>query len=594
MIRFGIPKAALDQHIGVLGKTKSGKSSVMRTAFVEPMLEKGWPLCIIDPKGDWYGLKLAADGQSAGYPVVIFGGEHSRHVDVLINEHAGAHIAELVATGNRPCIIDLKGWTVGARTRFYNRFAETLFRLNKSQRHLIIDEVHNFAPQGGITAGKGGQERAQMIHWSNRLASEGLGLGINLIVASQRPQKVHKDLITSLDTLIAMRVLHNLDREAIERWIKGCGDSRKGKEVLNTLAQLQKGEAWVWSPEIGHDPRRKQFKMFTTYDSFAPPRRTKGKQLKGWADVDLDEIRENMASIVTEAEANDPKLLKRRIIELEAQLAGNRTVDDMDDAIESLRVALASESENLQIANEQRDHYKAQVEGLQEALSNAKSAAKNIATMAEHLASGATIEPLAPPAALEPAKHKLPAVPIITLTPETARPRTKSNGQDSGITGPMQRILDSIAWWNAIGVASPTNVQVATKARYSAKGSAYTTPRSRLSGKGLIEYTGGGGVELTDEGRALASNPGSPTGTELRALVMGSLKSGPMQRILEPLLESYPNALSNKDLATAANYSPEGSAFTTPRSRLSGLGLIEYPTQGMVKAADFLFPELSR
>src|SRR4051812_5088810 len=108
-----IPPGILTQHIAVLGKTGSGKSSVMRL-LVEGLLDEKKPVCIIDPKGDWWGLKSSADGKHAGYPVVIFGGEHA---DVPLNPHAGSSVAELVATGNRPCVIDLGGWMPGDRTR---------------------------------------------------------------------------------------------------------------------------------------------------------------------------------------------------------------------------------------------------------------------------------------------------------------------------------------------------------------------------------------------------------------------------------------------------------------------------------------------
>jgi hypothetical protein len=56
-----------------------------------------------------------------------------------------------VATGNRPCLIDLKGWMVGERTRFWIDFASTLFKLTKGTRRLVVDELHNFAPEGKIS-----------------------------------------------------------------------------------------------------------------------------------------------------------------------------------------------------------------------------------------------------------------------------------------------------------------------------------------------------------------------------------------------------------------------------------------------------------
>lgn len=292
----------------------------MRLA-VEHLLKQKQPVCIIDPKGDWWGLKLAKDGRRPGYPVVVFGGDHA---DVPITPHAGAHIAELFATGNRPCLVDLGGWTVADRTRFWIEFASTLFRLTKGQRWLVIDEVHNFAPKGKIFDAEAGKA----LHWSNRLASEGLGKGLSMLVASQRPQKVHNDLLTSAETLIAMRVLHLSDRGAVSDWIKGCGDA-DGGQVLSSLAPMARGEAWVWSPEIGFGPERVKFPLFHTYDSFRPQSMEDAKHLTGWAEVDLDEIRTKMATIVQQAQADDPRELRRqvaerdkRIVQLERSVVG--------------------------------------------------------------------------------------------------------------------------------------------------------------------------------------------------------------------------------------------------------------------------------
>jgi hypothetical protein len=81
---------------------------------------------------------------------------------------------------------------------------------------------------------------------------------------------LHKDYVTSYETLIAMRVIHPLDRED---WIDGCPDPDKGKGVLRSLASLKRGEGWVWSPEIGFGPQLIQFPLFATYDSFAAPTR---------------------------------------------------------------------------------------------------------------------------------------------------------------------------------------------------------------------------------------------------------------------------------------------------------------------------------
>lgn len=145
------PERVLHQHIAILGKTGSGKSSAMRDIF-EYLLDRKRRSCIIDPKGDWWGLKSSADGKSAGYPIIAFGNfKEPRATDVPIDEHSGAHVAELIASGNRPCIIGFRGWMPAQMLRFWigvnNRpgFAQTLFNTNEGELYVGIDEVHNFA-----------------------------------------------------------------------------------------------------------------------------------------------------------------------------------------------------------------------------------------------------------------------------------------------------------------------------------------------------------------------------------------------------------------------------------------------------------------
>ena len=70
-----VPAGALDKHIAVLGKTGSGKSNLAKT-IAEDLLARGARICVIDPTGTWWGLRLMADGAaSSGHRIVIFGGQ---------------------------------------------------------------------------------------------------------------------------------------------------------------------------------------------------------------------------------------------------------------------------------------------------------------------------------------------------------------------------------------------------------------------------------------------------------------------------------------------------------------------------------------
>ena len=275
---LAFPSKVLDQHLVVLGKTGAGKSSALRH-IVEHLLSHNKRVCVVDPKGDWWGLKWSSDGASEGFPIIAFGDfKESKAVDVPINPQAGKHVAELITSGNRPCVIGFRGWMTSHMVKFWIDFASTVFNSNSGELYLVGDEFHNFAPKGKIMD----PEAGKCLHWSNRLINEGRGLGITCLIASQRPQKVHNDTLTACETLVAMRVIHKADRDAVKDWIEGCGDMERGKEVLNSLAGMARGEAFVWSPEIDFGPKRLTFPMFTTFDSFAPPQLQKKVHGSGW------------------------------------------------------------------------------------------------------------------------------------------------------------------------------------------------------------------------------------------------------------------------------------------------------------------------
>jgi uncharacterized protein len=540
-MKFILPEAALTQHIIVLGKTRSGKSSKMRV-LVEHLLSEGKPVCIVDPKGDWHGLRASADGKRAGYPIVIFGGEHG---DVPLNAHAGAAVAELIATGNRPALIDLGGWMVGERTRFFIEFSAAFFKATRGQRFLVIDEVHNFAPQGRVMDVDAGK----MLHWANRLASEGAGKGVTLIAASQRPQKVHKDFVTSCETLIACRVVHKLDRDAIKDWIDGCADPAKGRAVLAELAGMDRKEAWVWSPEIDFGPKRITWPLFKTYDSFKPQPADAGK-LKGWAEVDLEEVRGKLSSAIKEAEANDPKVLRARIAELERQIAKRAPPAAKTNPAE-LQQAEArgydrgrTDGERYRLKDREADH-----KDLRQAVHRAVDAAMN---------EGA---PLAYVAAV-----RVEPQPRIVPKPSRA---TGGNGAGEKLPKAERRILTALAQYPD----GSSKVQAAVLTGYAVNGGGFGNALSALRAAGLLEGRGEQ-LKITPAGlERLGPFEPLPQGRELLTYWLAQL--GKAERAaLEALCRAYPGELTKEQLAARAGYEANGGGFGNALSRLRTLELI--------------------
>lgn len=563
-----VPHDALLQHIIALGKTGSGKSSKLRV-LVEEVLDLSLPVCIIDPKGDWWGLKSSADGKRAGYPIVIFGGEHA---DVPINEHSGAHVAELVATGNRSAIIDLGGWMIGPRTRFLIDLLSNYFRLARGRRYLVPDEVHNLAPQGRVLDPDAGK----LLHWANRIASEGRGKGITLIAASQRPQKVHKDFLTSCETLIACKVIHKLDRDAIKDWIDGCADPQKGRDVLTQLASMPKPEAWVWSPEIDFGPKRVVFPLFRTYDSFKP-QPDDAAPLKGWADVDLEEVKSKLAVVVQQAEANDPRRLKARIAELERQAKKQQPAAVQGISEAELNAAIATaERVGYDRAIAAHNAYVAKVERWLENFPRADEyvrlpdppARTTVAVHAQRDATPATRRALTE---------------VATAAVKHVRATTAATASTGGLSKAERLVLTVLAQYPQ----GRSRSQVAILTRYAQNGGGFNNALSSLRSKGCIVGSSDL-LKITDAGEAtIGPVPELPTGQELLEQWLGQLSKAE-KSALAALAEAYPHALTKDELARRAGYEANGGGFNNALSRLRTLELIT--GRGEIRASEVFFP----
>ena len=302
-----IPEKAFTRHTAILGTTGSGKTSVAKAAIVEPILDAKGRVVILDPTGAWWGLRLMADGKRPGYPIHIFGGDHG---DLPLQVRDAEVLAGAFGTSSDSAIFDTSIMTVTDRTKFFTDFVNALMRKNKGRLNVIIDEAHLFMPQAGS---KVGGAVPAMLHAGNNLVSGGRLRGLRVTMLSQRPQKLHKDSLTQAQTLIALRVMHPLDRRAIEDWIGEVADPQKAKQVMSGLAEFKTGQAWVWSP-LDSYLEQVQFNMPWTFDSSKEPdQMSDGPILQP---LDIGALKDRLTTITAEAKANDPKALKAEIAKL--------------------------------------------------------------------------------------------------------------------------------------------------------------------------------------------------------------------------------------------------------------------------------------
>jgi len=591
MSQLPFPRAILSQHSADLGKTGAGKSSALRV-MVEDLLERQKRVVIVDPKGDWWGLKSSADGKGPGFPIVTFGDfkEPYGRGDVPINERSGANVADLIAGGNRPAIIGFRGWMPGHMMQFWigqgsdphraDGFLPTLFNKNEGELYVFVDEVQNFAPKGKILSPQAGL----CVHWTNKAMSESRGMGMTFHIASQRSQKVHNDTLDCCETLIGMRTVHPAARKAIEDWINSKGDPVLGKEVLSTLAELKRGEAWVWSPENEFGPKRVQFPMFATFDSFAPPQLQKKVNQSGWSEVDLDQVREKLATVIAEAKANDPKELRAQIVELKRELAKKPSsvpvpaikADEKHDLRIAERAAKAATAPLLKRLHEFQRYAKRTIDAF-----GGAAGGLNLIANAE-----LPPEPAALPEPMPMVRPSRPAPVALTQPgPSTdvrgrVQVRRASNGSGHGESLPPgeRAILTAVVQFNGC-----TRDQLGVLTGYKST-SRYEYTRS-LAAKGFV-VASPNRVEPTDEGvRALGDYEPMPTGSALYEFWQRKL-SGAELKILQVLVESS-GPLSFEEIERAVNIKAT-SRYEYIR-KLKARLLVETPGSGLVQAAGALF-----
>jgi plasmid stabilization system protein ParE len=146
------------------------------------------------------------------------------------------------------------------------------------------------------------------------------GIGCTLI--TQRPAVLNKNVLTQCEVLVALRLVHPKDIDAIEEWVNVHADPDTAKEMIDSLPSLAVGEAWFWSPGWGDLFQRVKVRHRETFDSGATPKAGEApKRPKHLAEIDLAALGEQIKATVEKAKADDPKELRRQIAELKKQLA---------------------------------------------------------------------------------------------------------------------------------------------------------------------------------------------------------------------------------------------------------------------------------
>ncbi len=321
-----LPLSALDDRLAIVGTSGSGKTYAAK-GLAERLMQGGGRVCIIDPLGVWWGLRMAADGRAPSpYPVVVFGG---RHADVALDPGMGSALGTLVGTRALACVVDVSDLgSAAARRSFMTAFTAALYEANTEPLHLVLDEADLWAPQ---RAQPGGHELLGRVE---EIVRRGRVRGFVPWLITQRPAVLHKDVLSQADILVSMKLTASQDREAVGRWIEGQADRAEGRRILGALPRLARGEGWVWAPGDGV-LARVAFPRIRTLDSSQTPRReAQASTPHALAVVDLSALRAALAGMAggspeapaspAPADRREASDLERRLQQRDAELAAAR------------------------------------------------------------------------------------------------------------------------------------------------------------------------------------------------------------------------------------------------------------------------------
>lgn len=235
-----IPINAATRTFAILAKRGAGKSYTA-AVLAEEFYKSGIPFVVFDPIDVWWGLRLSSDGKGKGLPIVVFGKENA---DIPLDRDMGREIARAVVKENISCVISTYGMPKVAYRHLIAEFADELLMINRTPRHVFIEEAHEFVPQRVFGA------MSKVFSAVESLVVMGRNKGIGVTLINQRAATVNKDVLTQLDTLLAFRNVSPQDRKALKEWVEAHGADGDFEKFMKSLPSLPTGEGWIWSPEF--------------------------------------------------------------------------------------------------------------------------------------------------------------------------------------------------------------------------------------------------------------------------------------------------------------------------------------------------------
>jgi hypothetical protein len=550
---LSLPIDAATQTLAFIARRGAGKTYAAGK-LAECLMDAHVQVVILDSVGNWWGLRLSADGKSPAYDIPVLGGLRG---DIPLEATGGHLIADIVTDTGRSLIVDASQFNKADRQRFATAFAERLWKNKKAERepaplHLIIEESQLIVPESV----RG--DAAKMVGIYEEIIRLGRNFGIGVSMISQRPQSVNKEVLNQTECLFALQVNGKHERIALRDWMTYHG-AEKG--LVEELPALPIGTAYVWSPQWLGILQKVKVGEKKTFDASATPKVGTIQVRRDLKPLNLDDLKERMAATIEKSKQDDPKELRKKIAELQRahtsnardpkviERAVNKALSDADDRFEKLQ------RENVRAINDLRGRL-------------------------DKIAQLATLNGNAP--ALTEYKRVEPRVVVDTPAPRCTVQISQSG---SGDLGKCETAILSVLSQFPEGCDSG-RLTLLTGYRYSG---GFKNSLSALRTQGLII---GGNTEImriTDEGLARGPFPELPQGEALISYWLNHPSLGVCERtILGQLVEVGDRGLTADELCERTDYKYSGG-FKNSLSKLRTAGLLVGRNTERMRASDHLF-----
>lgn len=540
----------ITEVIDIVAARGAGKTYTA-TKIAGLMLEIGAQVVVVDPVGNWYGLRLGADGKvGGGLDIKIIGGNHG---DIPLEPTSGPLIAKTIVETGMSAILDISLLSKANQNTFAREFAENILEHRKrdpAAMHIFWEEAYRFMPQ---RLAKGGDSK--MLEATEELVTMGRNFGIGCTIVCQRAAQVSKTVLTQASVLICMNTTGLADRKVLEEWLEYKKKNLKGGAIedakLPNLSALRSGEAVVWWP--GNLKTAKQVKILKkkTYDASATPKFGEKRSKKTLKPIDMAALENSMSDMIEKVRSEDPRVLKHRIATLQRELKAALSKKPEAEVVE---VKAVDES---------------QIKRLEESVGGLMSSAK-ILSEALKECSGPT------PRAyrgrgLDSLRGKTAD---ILAGKKTAKHRPENpNGNIKKLPRGAMNMLKALASASPGGL---TKSQVALAAVLKSSSGTFSSYWSSLNSSELIRYDSiNARWYITEKGFEILGSeaPTCPDTPEAKLEFWCERLPGKAKGMLRLLFENRGDLLSRDEIADSMELSAASGTFSTYLSRLTSNGL---------------------